>query len=127
MERRGRVRDRLVLRRDLARLFQAVDRIRLARQLDGRTVRLDSGDPARATKELGGTGRTHDWEISRRIRERVEVPVFLAGGLHAGNVGEAVRRVRPFAVDVCSGVRSDGRLDEARLAAFMDAVRAADA
>ena len=92
---------------------------------DADALLLDSGNPALPTKELGGTGRTHDWEISRRIRERVGVPVFLAGGLHAGNVGEAIRRVGPFAVDVCSGVRTDGRLDEAKLSAFMDAVRAA--
>jgi len=90
-------------------------------------VLLDSGNPALATKELGGTGRTHDWDISRRIRDRVGVPVFLAGGLHAGNVGEAIRRVRPFAVDVCSGVRTGGSLDPVKLRAFMDAVCAWDA
>jgi phosphoribosylanthranilate isomerase len=44
---------------------------------------LDSGNPALAVKELGGTGRRHDWALSRRIREAVPVPVFLAGGLRA--------------------------------------------
>jgi phosphoribosylanthranilate isomerase len=87
---------------------------------------LDSGNPALPVKELGGTGRTHDWSLSRRIVASVPVPVYLAGGLTPANVGEAVRRVRPFGVDVCSGVRAGGRLDEARLAAFIAAVRAAD-
>jgi len=86
---------------------------------------LDSGNPALAVKELGGTGRTHDWRISQRIRDAVSIPVILAGGLNPGNVGEAIQAVRPFAVDVCSGVRTRGRLDESKLAAFMDAVRSA--
>ena len=86
---------------------------------------LDSGNPALATKELGGTGRTHDWNISRRIREESTVPVFLAGGLHAGNVARAIAEVRPFGIDVCSGVRMDGRLDETKLASFFNAVRVA--
>lgn len=85
-------------------------------------VLLDSGNQSLPVKELGGTGRTHDWEISREIRERVGVPVFLAGGLNAGNVGEAIRRVGPFGVDVCGGVRTDGRLDEAKLSDFFRSV-----
>jgi phosphoribosylanthranilate isomerase len=89
-------------------------------------ILLDSGNQRLPVKELGGTGRTHDWSVSRRIVEAAPVPVYLAGGLTPDNVGEAVRRVRPFGVDVCSGVRSGGRLDEARLAAFAAAVRAAD-
>ncbi len=87
---------------------------------------LDSGNQSLPVKELGGTGRTHDWSVSRRIVEAVPVPVYLAGGLNADNVGEAIRQVRPFGVDICSGVRCGGRLDEARLAAFVAAVRAAD-
>jgi phosphoribosylanthranilate isomerase len=83
---------------------------------------LDSGNPRAAVKELGGTGRVHDWQISRAIREQSGRPVFLAGGLRPDNVGEAIRLVRPHAVDVCSGVRTDGRLDRAKLAAFMAAV-----
>lgn len=86
---------------------------------------LDSGNQGLAVKELGGTGRTHDWTLSRRIRDEVSVPVFLAGGLSAANVGEAIRAVRPFGVDLCSGVRTGGRLDEAKLTAFFAAVRAA--
>ena len=88
---------------------------------------LDSGRPDTAHRELGGTGRTHDWEASRRIRERVDVPVWLAGGLRPGNVAEAVRTVRPHGVDVCSGLRPDGFLDEDLLSSFAEAVRGATA
>lgn len=76
---------------------------------------LDSGNPNLEVRELGGTGRTHNWAISRRIREAVEVPVFLAGGLKAENIQAAIQAVRPFGVDMCSGVRSDGKLDAEKL------------
>ena len=88
-------------------------------------ILLDSGNPSLAIKELGGTGRVHDWAISRRIREEVEVPVFLAGGLRAENVSEAIESVRPFGVDVCTGLRTAGALDPDKLARFVTAVRAA--
>ena len=81
---------------------------------------LDSGNPA--VKELGGTGRTHDWSLSRRIREEAGRPIFLAGGLCRENVAEAIAAVHPFGLDVCSGVRTEGRLDERKLEAFMSAV-----
>ena len=97
------------------------DAVRVARHVDA--VLLDSGRPTAAVKELGGTGRQHDWAISREIREAVTVPVFLAGGLHAGNVGEAISRVGPFGLDVCSGVRTNGKLDAKKLEAFMEEVR----
>ena len=87
---------------------------------------LDSGQPRAALRSLGGTGRTHDWEISRAIRAAVGLPVFLAGGLTAENVGEAIRRVRPFGVDVCSGVRTEGKLDPEKLRGFVTAVRQAE-
>ena len=83
---------------------------------------LDSGNPSLDVKQLGGTGRVHDWTISARLRDAVSVPVFLAGGLHAGNAADAIAAVRPFALDVCSGVRTDGRLDEAKLRAFFAAM-----
>lgn len=83
---------------------------------------LDSGNPTLPIKELGGTGRVHNWQISRAIREAVDVPVFLAGGLNAGNIAEAVRQVQPFGVDVCSGVRTDGQLDGEKLTAFFHAL-----
>jgi phosphoribosylanthranilate isomerase len=80
---------------------------------------LDSGDPSAPVRELGGTGRVHDWQISRRIREAVQLPVWLAGGLTAANVAEAVQTVRPRGVDVCTGVRSDGALDVDKLRALV--------
>jgi phosphoribosylanthranilate isomerase len=83
---------------------------------------LDSGNPNLAVKELGGTGRTHNWLLSRQIVEQSKVPVFLAGGLNAGNVREAIDIVQPFGVDVCSGVRTDCKLDERKLEAFFRAV-----
>jgi len=81
-------------------------------------ILLDSGNQSLAVKELGGTGRTHDWRLSRRIREDVNVPVFLAGGIKPQNVREAVHQVAPFAIDICTGVRTDGRLDEQKLSAL---------
>jgi phosphoribosylanthranilate isomerase len=83
---------------------------------------LDSGNPTLSVKELGGTGRVHDWQVSRKIREQVGVPVFLAGGLHAANVGEAIRAVQPFGLDLCSRVREDGKLSAGKLEVFMEAV-----
>ncbi len=86
---------------------------------------LDSGNPGLPVKILGGTGQTHNWEISRAIRETVDIPIFLAGGLKAENIASAVRAVQPFGVDLCSGVRTDGWLDETKLAAFFRALHAA--
>jgi phosphoribosylanthranilate isomerase len=85
-------------------------------------ILLDSGNQRLAVKELGGTGRTHDWNLSRQIRERVSAPVFLAGGLKSENVAEAIRTVEPFGVDVCSGVRTTGELDPSKLGAFFRSV-----
>jgi phosphoribosylanthranilate isomerase len=86
---------------------------------------LDSGRPGAAVAELGGTGRAHDWAVSRRIVEAVERPVFLAGGLNPENVAEAIGQVRPFGVDICSSLRPQGPLEQERLQAFMAAVAAA--
>ncbi len=87
---------------------------------------LDSGNPAAPVRELGGTGRTHDWRISRAIVDSSPVPVYLAGGLRPDNVAGAIAAVTPFGVDVCSGVRREGRLQEDLLVAFIAAVRNAD-
>jgi phosphoribosylanthranilate isomerase len=91
--------------------------ISIASQVDA--VLLDSGNPNLAVKELGGTGRAHDWTLSRRIRDEITKPVFLAGGLNPVNVKEAVAQVKPFGLDVCSGVRTDGRLDERKAEKFI--------
>jgi phosphoribosylanthranilate isomerase len=92
----------------------------LAGQADA--VLLDSGRPEAAVKELGGTGRRHDWALSRRIREALDVPVFLAGGITPENAAEAKAAVGPFALDVCTGVRTNGALDEAKLEALFAAL-----
>ena len=83
---------------------------------------LDSGNPDLAVKELGGTGRTHDWSLSRQIRQAVAVPVWLAGGLGPGNVAAAVATVAPHGLDLCSGLRTAGRLDPVKLAALFSAL-----
>jgi len=85
-------------------------------------ILLDSGNKSDHKIELGGTGRTHDWSVSAEICRQVDVPVFLAGGLNPDNVAAAIKQVRPFAVDVCSGVRSNELLDENKLAAFIENV-----
>lgn len=102
----------------------ALDQARtVAQHVDA--ILLDSGRPSAAVPELGGTGRAHDWTISRAVVEAVRRPVFLAGGLNADNIAEAVSTVRPFGVDVCSGVRSEGALDPTKLTALFKALRAA--
>jgi phosphoribosylanthranilate isomerase len=103
---------------------QALDMIeRYAPHVDA--FLLDSGRPGAA--DFGGTGRTHDWAISADFVSRSPLPVFLAGGLAPDNVGRAIGAVQPFGIDVCTGVRTMGLLDEAKLSAFLEAIRAADA
>ncbi len=88
---------------------------------------LDSGNPNAANRTLGGTGDVHDWALSSRIVQEVACPVYLAGGLGPDNVAEAIARVRPYGVDVCSRLRPNGHLDEGLLEGFMHAVRNAPA
>ncbi len=123
--------DYSVLRHALpgVRLVQVVhvtgpEAVTLVKELESHVdaLLLDSFIEAGGVPQLGGTGRTHDWEVSRAICERAKKPVYLAGGLNAGNVAEAYARVRPFGVDVCSGVRTNDRLDEVKLAAFFAAI-----
>ena len=83
---------------------------------------LDSGNQKLAVKELGGTGRTHDWRLSRAIVQAVKIPVFLAGGLNPANVAEAIVQVRPFGLDICSGLRTNGNLDEEKVKRFFENV-----
>ncbi len=97
--------------------------VAVAPQVDA--ILLDSGNPALKVKELGGTGRVHDWHLSKQIRARIPIPLYLAGGLKPENVAEAIRQVSPFGLDICSGVRTAGKLDESKLADFFAAVRAA--
>jgi phosphoribosylanthranilate isomerase len=83
---------------------------------------LDSGRPDLAIKELGGTGRVHNWTLSKKIVEQSKVPVFLAGGLTSENVRQAIEQVQPFGLDLCSGVRTDKRLDPKKLELFFNNV-----
>ncbi len=94
--------------------------IHISKQVDA--MLLDSGNPNLSIKELGGTGRTHNWELSRKIRDAIDIPLFLAGGLNADNVRQAIEVVQPYGVDLCSGVRTNGVLDEVKLRAFFEAV-----
>ena len=94
--------------------------LRIAPEVDA--LLLDSGNPNLAVKELGGTGRTHNWAISRRIVESVSAPVFLAGGLRPDNVRAALEAVQPFGLDLCSGVRTEGKLDPVKLELFFGAL-----
>jgi phosphoribosylanthranilate isomerase len=93
--------------------------IRISEEVDA--LLLDSGNPNLAIKVLGGTGQTHNWKLSRKIVEQSKVPVFLAGGLKAENVKQAVDEVQPFGLDLCSGVRNDGKLDAEKLEKFFRA------
>jgi phosphoribosylanthranilate isomerase len=125
---------------ELARLIPTVRRIQVIHVEDARALDLipgyaphvhafllDSGRPGAAVPLLGGTGLTHDWSISAAFVKASPRPVFLAGGLTSANAGDAIRQVRPYGLDLCSGVRTEGRLDADKLAAFMAVVRAADA
>ncbi len=101
---------------------EAVDEaIAVAPHVDA--VLLDSGNQSLAIKELGGTGRTHDWSLSRKIREAIDVPLFLAGGLKPQNVAAAIQEVQPFGIDVCSGLRTNGALDRHKLAEFFTRIK----
>jgi phosphoribosylanthranilate isomerase len=91
--------------------------IKLSESVDA--LLLDSGNPNLKIKELGGTGRVHNWSLSRQIRDNARCPVFLAGGLRPENVKQAIDEVLPFAIDVCSGVRTNGMLDTDKLKNFM--------
>jgi len=120
----------------LREAFPALKLVQVLHVLDGRqldealasaphvdALLLDSGNPTLAVKELGGTGRVHNWAVSRAIVEQSGVSVFLAGGLNIGNIRRAIDTVNPFGIDVCSGVRTGGKLDAEKLRAFAKLVR----
>ncbi len=83
---------------------------------------LDSGNPDLSIKQLGGTGRTHNWDVSKTIRDSVDIPVYLAGGINPDNVKDAFEYVKPYGIDLCSGVRTNGKLDEIKLIKFFDQI-----
>jgi phosphoribosylanthranilate isomerase len=100
--------------------FSVREAVKVSGQVDA--ILLDSGNPRLPVRELGGTGRVHNWKLSRQIRMNALCPVFLAGGLNPENIREAVEAVEPFGVDVCNGVRSNGKLDTEKLRKFLDIV-----
>jgi phosphoribosylanthranilate isomerase len=85
-------------------------------------ILLDSGNPTLSVKELGGTGRTHNWQLSKEIRNSISIPLFLAGGLNKNNVRQAIETVQPFGLDLCSSVRTNGKLDPQKLKEFFEAI-----
>jgi len=95
--------------------------IKISKYVD--TILLDSGNPNLETKELGGTGKIHNWEISKEIVKSVKIPVYLAGGLNPNNAFQAIKKVNPYGLDLCSGVRTNGNLDSVKLTAFFKAIK----
>jgi phosphoribosylanthranilate isomerase len=96
--------------------YSVDEAIRISEHVDA--ILLDSGNPNLLVKELGGTGRTHNWKLSRKIRDCIKVPIFLAGGLKPENIRQAIEEVQPFGIDLCTGVRTNGILDKDKLAWF---------
>jgi len=78
-------------------------------------ILLDSGNPNLSTKVLGGTGKTHNWDVSKKIRENISIPTYLAGGINKDNIRKAIDHVQPYGIDLCSSVRTNGQLDELKL------------
>ena len=93
--------------------IETTNDIKTAKQSTADYILLDSG---------AGTGTVFDWNLIREVKR----PYFLAGGLDPGNVGEAIRALSPFAVDVSSGIETDGYKDKTKMAAFAAAVRKED-
>jgi phosphoribosylanthranilate isomerase len=101
----------------IAAVPPGVEAHRMARAADA--VLLDTFKDGK----LGGTGAVHDWSVSAAIARDLRVPVILAGGLNPSNVGEAIRTVKPYAVDVSSGVETAGRKDQDKVESFVREVR----
>lgn len=121
---------------DLKRELPAIDLVQVVHVIDESSIDyalakaeqadyllLDSGNPNSEIKELGGTGRTHNWQLSRRIIEQSNIPVYLAGGLSPDNAKQAMEEVQPYGLDLCSGVRTNGALDQEKLSRFFAAVK----
>lgn len=96
------------------------DAIEISKHVDA--ILLDSGNPNLSVKELGGTGRTHNWELSKEIRKSIPIPLFIAGGLNKDNVRQVIEIVHPFGLDLCSSVRTNGKLDPQKLKDFFEAI-----
>tara|TARA_B100001939_G_scaffold290967_1_gene262613 strand:+ start:379 stop:1029 length:651 start_codon:yes stop_codon:yes gene_type:complete len=88
-------------------------------------ILLDSGKPSAKKRTLGGTGDTHNWNISKKIVRDCSIPVYLAGGINHSNVVEAIQKVKPYGIDLCTGLRTNNKLDKNKLNAFMEAIKRA--
>jgi phosphoribosylanthranilate isomerase len=97
-----------------------LEAIEISKHVDA--ILLDSGNPKLKVKELGGTGRVHNWELSKEIRERLDIPIFLAGGIGPHNVVDAIKTVEPFGIDLCNSVRTDGKLDAIKLTSLFEEI-----
>ena len=86
-------------------------------------ILLDSGNPNLSTKVLGGTGKTHNWDLSKKIRENISIPTYLAGGINKDNIRKAIDHVQPYGIDLCSSVRTNGQLDERKLEELFKALQ----
>ena len=110
----------------LVQVIHVIDETSIQKAVDAAKyvdyILLDSGNPDLNVKELGGTGRVHNWEISKTIREEISIPLFLAGGLDIRNVGKAIEYVQPYGLDLCSGIRTKGKLDPKKLFDFFEIV-----
>ena len=110
----------------LVQVIHVIDETSIQKAVDAAKyvdyILLDSGNPDLKVKELGGTGRVHNWEISKTIREEISIPLFLAGGLDIRNVGKAIEYVQPYGLDLCSGIRTKGKLDPKKLFDFFEIV-----
>jgi phosphoribosylanthranilate isomerase len=98
-----------------------VEAVKIAPNVDA--ILLDSGNPNLIVKELGGTGRVHNWELSKQIVKKVKIPVFLAGGISKNNVLKAIEVVNPYGLDLCSSVRTNGMLDKEKLIEFFQVIK----
>lgn len=96
------------------------DAVDVAPRVDA--IVLDSGNPAVPFRWEPATGRVHDWNLSRRIVDTLDRPVFLAGGITPGNVATAVQIVRPYGIDVCTGVRTNDKLDRSKLSNLFESL-----
>ncbi|MDP8243143.1 MAG: phosphoribosylanthranilate isomerase [Candidatus Hinthialibacter antarcticus] len=90
-------------------------------------ILIDAKAVVAGVAQMGGTGKTVDWNAARVLRKALALPLVLAGGVKPGNAAEAVSSVKPYAIDVSSGVEQEkGKKDPAKVHALIEAVRGAE-
>jgi phosphoribosylanthranilate isomerase len=105
----------------ISELMEQVSLLEEAAVVD--SILLDTGKSGKS----GGTGCIHDWTLSKKIAEKIKLPLILAGGLKPENIQEAIRVVSPYAVDTASGVETCGKKDAMKIKSFIEEVRCASA